>query len=348
MLILPVLTVANAESWVSQDIGKPGDRFFQYDQDSVHQGTDGAISVTWQEGPRGSGATPVVEEGIIDCIGLSITLTVFSITDALTISQKGYKAAVEAGRRDVVQLDPVMQISFPNLEEPKGRMIHKICGDLHLSRDNLMVELAAKVRDLLQCSATTGAPSLLCSKGNEVTQALGMVMFRQTQVWKSCGLPQEAVGQILLPTLLDQAPGRRRCNTDLTCRVADLNQFATDMGYDLAASRSGKPCERMAFKKKMAEEQDRRLAASKRFWACVKNESASLDDRMSSADIVASGVIASCREAFLIPEFNSMQDDQAEIDKLVRPGVIAQVLAHRAKNRSGGGANNSAAPSPAM
>jgi len=331
--LLAFVTSLNAQTWVPLPESKAPDHLILYDQDSIHQAPDGAVSITWKEANRGLGSFPLVVHGSIDCIDLSITTTEFSIVNPILELQQRFKPAVEAGRQDVAKLDPVLQTQFPNQASPAGQLIHKICADFHASRDNVLINLAMTARvSILQCSRVTPSQvSALCSNELEMNKTLGLVMFRLAQMANACKISSVDLGDVLTPVLLGEVPGRPRCDGNLNCHLSMLDQYAAEMGEDLSNYKAGKQCEKFAMRHKLASDEKHRHAATTRFWACVKDHVSILDDQLSPADTIATGLISACRQTMTIPEFRYLLDDPALFDQTVRPGVITNVLEHRSK-----------------
>jgi hypothetical protein len=331
-LLASVTMSASAVTWIEIP-AQPSDYVtVRYDKDSVSQTGPDQITVTWSE-KSGGGSTFFIWTGIVDCTALSIVVTKGVLV--------GLMPPGKEISEDVDTLDPILRLRFSTPLRPEGRMLHALCEQINVTRDAFIDGLASAMSADPHCKLPdpTG-PLIWCRNEPTVKQAIGFSLFRQIQfskpqVSEACKISSTDLDRLFTDVLLDYVSwGPSKCAQDLACRVNRLDQFSAELGWDMASASYGKSCENIPRRLAILNDQQKRNEALMKFWACVDATIAKLDDRISSADVIASGVIGACQSVVTIPEFKSFMDDPANLEHSVKPTVIAKVLAQRVKNRT--------------
>lgn len=68
---------------------------------------------------------------------------------------------------------------------------------------------------------------------------------------------------------------------------------------------------------------------------CVDAAISKLDDSISSADVIASGVFGVCRAILDIPELKTLASDPLAMEASLKPNILAKILEQRHQSLAG-------------
>ena len=199
------------------------------------------------------------------------------------------------------------------------------------SDDELLRTVVTNLRSSWKCtSAKPIVPTFWCRDEPTITSALGQTALRLWQAKTACGLSEAEADSLLSAVLID---GSRCRNDDSNCTMANIRLLRSGLDDDLAGVASKKACTNVKWRLERLQEDRAREAAISLFWSCVGAAVRTIDDGISPADSVATGVFGACRQTLVTPGPNSPVENPL-MQAAVMPQIIARVLAERARKKA--------------
>ncbi len=320
MLCLALPIPAFAENW--EVIGSTGEvTHLVYTDFKV--GNE-LVTVRWK---TRSPTKEVVYKGFVDCERWALTRSVEMETD------------LRSGQSSSIPEETKRQTLFPNYPGlTTAPEIEFVCK-------KTKPEVIAKMTALPSegCASPTSDPvKELCSYGPEF-RANSYLFWRRTEVTRyPCGDSKED----FVTAAMEFFRQRSLCK-DQKCRdeVADRAMSMIVMDFEAADrwSQQGKSfplpggtCRFVSTLKKEAQERERSVIAMNNFKQCVLNKVERLDDRQSSAEVIARALQNACKSEFsavLAVRDITTPGAQELVRKAFEDNVIQTVLEHRTARR---------------
>jgi hypothetical protein len=318
------------ETW--QRLNETGDYPIDLDLDSVTPSGDGSFLATWRLGGRPSEVDPLVATytGTIDCVREAYHLKSLTLAHPKQTSEPPVVTDFESHesingkyRRPLTNFDLTQEYGLPVGADGLGIVLQKVCARLPNFERDRDAQIAAD-RARLKCdSKTPVVPPQLCSTSNGYPQMLRALYLRLAQVVPACKISIEQAGtlasslfdEVALEECRDSAPG---------CGLPLMKLEVEGLGADVGRVAQGQQCSYTPWAVQRASEFLEREASVKRFRTCVDATIPKLDDRVSSADVIADGAFGACQSQ-LAPSLVTSDI----FASTVRPSIISGVLANR-------------------
>ena len=197
-----------------------------------------------------------------------------------------------------------------------------------VSFDDLYSQIAVDLRSSWRCNSSNPlVPAFWCRKDQEIDNALGSAAFKLRAARSACGLSSEDANSVLMSKL----PTGLRCGGDDRCNMANLGLFNSSLED---ADPSKGDCSTIKYALERLREEEVRSRATEAFWRCVDTTARTIDDRISPADSVATGVWGMCQSAFAASgQGQRSLANNPYVKDAVMPKIVARVLAERARSK---------------
>lgn len=328
-----------AQNW--QPIESPSyitDKKIEVDRDSIVKTPAGAILLTW----RRSVLPPpfadfkrrhVTESGHAFCDEWAYTQDVMRIVegdasamrvDGLVVMEDDFtnKTSFANGKKEsMTDFTYFNRYQFPRYNDEYAAVLRSVCHEGVDSIKQRAVSYQVRLNEsFFGCDKAKPSNEWLCQRNDDLALALFFANKRFNQIRDARPDSGPQYAQFLVSIYNDKA----LCSSPTKC-AEELNAFARGVGWDLARHRdSARETPYLSQKLKQLEKDKAEAAAVAQYMACLSQKVKTLDDRLTSADVVASAVFASCR-AMLPEEFaNNPYIDDAE-----KPKITAAVLEAR-------------------
>lgn len=333
LALLGLALTAQAESWLDISL-VPGSSFLQLDKDSVAQTSDNTFTATWRVGIALNQAY-FVKHGTVDCRQESLQLETSTYVDPHPlmgrpelieiVTNYATGKSISGGQASPLsEAERAKSAEFPSGASAEGKLLQRVCQQHYLSQGRREASAAA-VQKELGCSSAAMVGSPLCAKDATTLETLHSLFLRLEQIEQACSISRAQINLLLHSWLADVAECVR---TVQGCGISLIQLDISGLGGDLGRVARKQSCAYVPRAIQDAAENEERRASRARFQACIKRTIPALDDRVSSADVVASGVFGACRGE-LTPNLA-----QSEVfANGVLPGLTAEVLELRRQAR---------------
>lgn len=327
--LLALADSAHAENWTDYRL-PASTTFFQIDLDSVQLLAPGRFSATWRTG-FAKGQPYFLKRGVVDCASESLQLETSAYVETDPVLLKHGRAAPVTNFQSATLsgAERARMVEFPTSASLESQFIHEICGGSPRLSDKRRAGALA-IQKEIGCGSSALGGSPACADDDAILEAVYALVFRMGQAQQACQMSSEQMSDLLTSWLAD-VPA---CTGALpSCGLPLLRLSEHGLNEDLARAAAGEACRYLPQALTRAAEGDERRAATARFQACVKRSIPELDDRVSSADVIASGAFGACRR-----ELPAYVAQDAGFEAKLRPGLTTAVLEFRRLSRQSGAA----------
>ena len=330
MIFAGLAVAAHAESWVTIS-SMPGRALLQLDTDSVVKTSDSTSQATWRYG-KSFEKSYVKKHGTIDCRNESMRLdtkTQWAFQDpvfpnGILINYAAASDSPNSRARPLSELERAEAFEFPD-GGGNAQLFHRVCELEDLSEARLE-ESAAAIQKLFGCGSDAMVGSSLCARDAVTAETLHFLVLRLQQIEQACAITAVQMNMLLKSWLADDAACRR---DGQRCDLWQMQLKVSGLGSDLARVALKQSCSFAPQAVQEAVVNDERRLSTARFRRCIARLIPELDDRVSSADVVASGALGSCRRE-LTPDLARSKT----FSDAVLPGLTAAVLESRRQVRA--------------
>lgn len=328
-----------AQNW--QPIDSPAsitNKKIEVDRDSIVKTPAGAIALTW----RRSVLPPpfadfkrrhFTESGHALCDEWAYTQDVMRIVegDASAIRVNGLvvmeddftnKTSFANGKKEsMTDFTYFNRYQFPRYNDEYAAVLRSVCHEGVDSIKQRAVSYQVMLNEsFFGCDKAIQSNEWLCQRNDDLALALFFANKRFNQIREARPNSGSQYAQFLMSIYNDRA----LCSSPNKC-AEELNAFARGVGWDLARHLdSARETPYLSQKLKQLEKDKAEAAAVAQYMACLPQKIKMLDDRLTSADVVASAVFASCRA--MLPEKFANNPYMADAE---RPKITAAVLEAR-------------------
>ncbi len=329
----------HAQNW--QAINYPTyitNKIIEVDRDSITKNPTGVIALTW----RRSVMPPpfadfkrryVTESGRAFCDEWAYTQDVMRIVegDSVAVRQNGVvvveddfttKTSFSSGKKEsMTDFKYFDRYQFPNNDNEYAAVLTAVCNDGADSIKQRAVSYQAALNEgLFKCDKNDRVNESMCQRNDELAMAVFFANMRFNQIREV----HPDMGSKYAQFLGAIYNSKELCSSPAKC-ANELNAFARGVGRDLAQHSDGnRETPYLSQKLKQLEKEKAEAAAVAKYLACLPKKIKTLDDHLTSADVVASAVFASCRA--MLPEKLANNSYMAEAE---RPKITASILEAR-------------------
>ena len=329
----------HAQNWQAVDYpANITNKIIEVDRDSIAKMPTGAIALTW----RRSVMPPpfadfkrryVTESGHAFCDEWAYTQDVMRIVegDSVAVRLNGLvvmeddftaKTSLAYGKKELMtDFKYFDRYQFPRYDDEYAAVLTAVCHEGTDSIKQRAVSYQAMLNEgFFKCDKTERGNESMCQRNDELAMAVFFANKRFNQIREERPDSGSQYAQFLVSIYNNKA----LCSSPTKC-AEELNAFARGVGRDLARPLDGnRETPYLSQQLNQIEKDKAEAAAIAQYFACLPKKIKALDDRLTSADVVASAVFASCR-AMLPEEFaNNRFIADAE-----RPKIIATILEAR-------------------
>ena len=320
LLLALAITSAHAATWT------PIDDTVSFDQESVDQTDKDALKVTWRTKEMLANYTLTSE---INCdLGLITTLWGTSISsnavqtppvttdwDFLT------KTRTQNGKVTSIDLDAKMWLHrFPSPNTGEGRLVARLCGI------NTAAEVARSRAAFAEtmCKDKSSSDRYLCTMDDRGHLQYQHLIKLVGMTKRACGLTEEQVSNIQFGWFNEFF----RCGVRSETCPREMNYKARRVARDLSDVLSGETCTYIPKAQAEIDQMAAKASALAVYGKCLRDRAVTLDDGVSSADVIARAILSQCRN--VAPEdMLSSSLSQPAVDS-----ITARVLENRQVKRN--------------
>lgn len=328
-----------AQNWQAVDYpANITNKIIEVDRDSIAKTPTGAIALTW----RRSVMPPpfadfkrryVTESGHAFCDEWAYTQDVMRIVegDSVAVRLNGLvvmeddftaKTTFANGKKEsMTDFKYFDRYQFPGYDNEYAAILTTVCHEGSDSIKQRAVSYQASLNEsFFKCDKTEQGNEPMCQRNDELAMAVFFANKRFNQIREERPDSGSKYAQFLVSIYNNKA----LCSSPTKC-AEELNAFARGVGRDLARHLDGnRETPYLSQKLKQIEKDKAEAAAIAQYFACLPKKIKALDDRITSADVVASAVFASCRAK--LPEKFANNSYMAEAE---RPKITASILEAR-------------------
>lgn len=322
-------TIATAQ-WTDIPYAKPF--FLQIDPSSVLKTSDTEFRLSWRFGrdPERRFSEYI---GRIDCFDVKVVLEQESRVDKTGWPDPKYhtsKYNYREGTTEYIGRKSVMDdqersraVHYPGAESSEFQVIRYMCESEPGFKEAHELR-GASVQARNKCDRADNATKAMCKPDQETRELLGLLITRTVQMEEVCGADSDQMDALLAYWIAESLKCRTRGGEP--CGMYSLQSATSTLGEDLSSAQLGQPCRQLPIALRSMEKRERDELALDSFRNCVTNSIQALDDRISPANVVAEGVIASCRS-----HLPSDLVSGTEFTSGIVPTITAGVLRSRQK-----------------
>lgn len=309
--LVPWLPTRATAQWIDIPYAKPW--LLQVDQSAVRKIASDEFRVTWRVG-RDLERNFTEMSGRINCDDVRLDLEHETRIDkamwpdpAWHTWKYNYLDGISeyAGRKSKMDArERSRAVQFPSTGSSEFRVIRYLCESEAGFRE--AHELGgASLQARFRCDRADRAITAMCKPDRETRELLGLLTTRVNQVEDACEVESDKITNLLAHWLGTSMKCRTRNGE--ACGLYNLRLALDGLGGDLTRRHFGQACEYLPAALKTMENDEHEEAALDRFRSCVAKTVPKLDDRISPANVVAEGVLGSCRSR-LPPNLASSPD----------------------------------------
>lgn len=321
-LLLLIASSVHAVIWV------PIDSEISFDPDSITESSDTARQVVWRISDARWGKT-YINTSTIDC-SLDLIYTprveindskpvpgIGAITEidfeAGTQRNSGMTLSISAGYKD-------MSHRLPSPTSGEGRLIARVCGSNPAAKIQEIREMLTR----FACRTKPTPTHYLCSgMDDQAYLEYSNLVQRMAIAEVSCDLSKEQHTKLLWGWTREFS----RCkDSAVKCRN-QISSKAYAVSADVSRKMRGEQCTFLPGAQTQIDADEANEIAWERYRKCVREKVVSLDDGLSSAEVIARAVFAQCRG--LAPISSTFEAGPAIIDP-----ITGRVLESRQAKRS--------------
>lgn len=313
-LFIAGITTGATAQWVNLPYAGPF--HLQVDRSSVRRISDREFRASWRSG-RDLEQRFSEFVGIIDCFDIRVTLE-----QEMRIDKTGWpdpkfhtwkynyleRTSEHGGRSsEMGEQEESRAVKYPSTLNSEFQVIRYLCESEPVLKENHEVG-GATLQARYKCDRADNAGTAICKPDQETRELLGLLTTRTVQIEEACRVDSVELDNLLAHWLSKSMKCRTRGGEP--CGLSSLHWATHGLGEDLARVQLGQSCTYLPDALQSMKKEERDEVALDIFRTCVTKNISALDDRISPANIVAEGVIASCRShltASLVsgPEFIS-------------------------------------------
>lgn len=338
-LIIAVLTLiaghpttASAQ-WIDLPYAKPF--LLQVDSSSALRILDGEFRVSWRFG-RDLEKRFSEYSGRIDCFDIRVVLEHETVIDRTGWPDPMFHAwhynyrdrtSEYGGRKSVMNEEQRWRaVKYPEAGSSEFQVMRYLCeSEPGFKEQHELRGESLQARN--RCDRADNAAKAMCKPDQETRELLGLLTIRTVQIEEACEVDSDELDSLLAHWLLESSKCRPRGGKP--CGLSSLRSATYRLGEDLARAQLGQPCRYIPIALQSMQEKERDEIALDLFRMCITKTIPALDDRISPANIVAEGAIASCRS-----HLPSDLTSGTEFTSGILPTITAEVLRARKKPRS--------------
>lgn len=334
-----IFGVVHAQNW--QAIEYPHhitNKRVEVDRDSIVKTPTGAIALTW----RRSMLPPpfadfkrrhITESGHAFCDEWTYTRDVMRVVEGdsvasrvngLVVMEDDFTAKISStnGKKEsMTDFKYFDRYQFPRYDDEYAAVLTAVCHEGADSIKQRAISYQATLNEgLFKCDKTERENEWMCQRNDELALAVFFANKRFNQIREARPDSGSKYAQFLVKIYNNKA----LCSSTTKC-AEELNAFARGVGHDLAQHLDGnRETPYLSQKLKQLEKDKAETVAVAQYLACLPQKIRALDDRLTSADVVASAVFASCRA--MLPEKLANNRNMAEAEQ---PKITAAILEAR-------------------
>lgn len=302
-----------AQEW--QTLEKTPTMVIAYQPASIKPIGNMELSVTWRYGEP-DGQYFLGYSAAVNCIDMSY---------------RRVSSWSENGRTGQIRTDPPGKsiVTFPGLQGSEGKVMVRACSTFLPDWEKVWDFSAAQ-----DCAnPRLKMDKFLCEKDADTNRSYDFFAYRFEQAIEACGASEDdrkTVMSLIYYKIEDCTSGR--------CAASIFSNQSRTLGNDLELKRGGQQC--LGIGKLLAEAREqigRERAATKiqEYWSCFRRAASYLDDRISSAETIASATHSKCRPEFgaAMRESEAMSRASGQLEASIKPKQIEIILDGRANRR---------------
>ena len=293
LILFPLLTLtSNAANWVdlfdSETLPLTRNTLIaEIDLDSITQTSTAEYEVDVKDALRNMSHF-TVKRLQINCLN-DTALTLKATTDW----GHGERRSTDYSNPNIDKFLIERRMSYPVYGQTNWKVIRAVCGEKWRDKESRQ-KLGDSVQHNLFCEKAEYRNFPFCKKDEKTIELLSSIGLRMYQVIEGCKAPSADVMRVLLG-YGDSIISSCKDSNAKYCNTNNLYTFASVLESDLRKLFEKKYCTQINDAIEETKNQAKRNVVLQKFTTCTAKMLVELDDRVSPADVIASGAIGACQ-----------------------------------------------------